>query len=295
MTVSAAGRGGRVEQDLLAVDWPEKLMAAGAGHIAVLAFQGELGPLVMIKQGRLPLGRVVAVPAGSDLVRIELRKLPAVDIFMALLALLRRLFEVHIDELGFQIRRLVAIDAGDGSMRARQGERCRAVIKAVQLFPGFRRVTGLAAHGLPVFAELGHPLLELPVMHVLMAARARQVFEVVGNLRFRLIFVGKLVAVAARYSQVAAGQRELGFVVLRESKGRRAVSLQVVALIALIVIRLAHELVVVLVHVAIGAALEVRDLEDGVFAFGRVALIALHLGMPLDQGIVGLGVRFHVE
>lgn len=182
VTVGAGGRRGCVKEDLLAVYRAEKLVAAGAGDIAVLAFQGELGPLVMVEQGRLPFGCVVAVATWCDLIRIELRELPVVDILMALLALLRRLLEVHIDELGFQVRRLVAIDAGDRAMRAGQWKRRRAVIKAVQLFPGLGRVAGLAAHRLAILADLGHALLELSMMHVLMAGRARQVFELVGNL-----------------------------------------------------------------------------------------------------------------
>ena len=276
MAVGTRGWCGGVKEDLLAVYLAEKLVAAGAGDIAVLAFQGELSPLVVIEERRLPFGRVVAVSTWYDLARIELRELPAVDILMALLALLRRLLEVHIDELGFQIWRLVAIDAGDRAMRR------RAVIKAVQLFPRLSGVASLAAHRLPVLADLGHALLELSMMHVFMAAGARQVFKVVGNFGFRLILIRKLVAIATRHRHVPARQLEFGLLMLRKGEGRGAVSLQVMALVALVVVRLAGELVVVLVHVAIGAALEFRDLEDRVLPLGRVALIALHLGMPID-------------
>jgi len=282
VAVGTRGWRRRVKEDLLAVYLAEKLVAAGAGDIAVLAFQGELSPLVVIEERRLPFGRVVAVATWCDLVRIELRELPAVDIFMALLALLRRLLEVHIDELGFQVWRLVAIDAGDRAMRARQWKRRRAVIKAVQLFPRLSGVAGLAAHRLPVLADLVHALLELSMMHVFMAARARQVFKVVANFGFRLILIRELVAIAAGHRQVPACQLEFRLLMLRKREGRGAVSLQVMTLVALVVVRLAGELVVVLVHVAISALLEFRDLEDRVLPLGRVALIALHLGMPID-------------
>ena len=49
MTIGATGRGRRVNEDLLAVYRAGELVATGAGDIAVLAFQGELGPLVMIE------------------------------------------------------------------------------------------------------------------------------------------------------------------------------------------------------------------------------------------------------
>ena len=67
------------------------------------------------------------------------------------------------------------------------------------------------------------------------------------------------------------------------------------ALVALVLVRLAGELIIVFVHVAIRAALKIRNLEDRVLAFGRVALVAGNLGMAINQRVVGLGVRFHIE
>src|SRR5207302_7394532 len=96
VTIGATGRGRRVNEDLLAVYGAGELVATGAGDIAVLALQGELGPFVMIEQGRLPLGRVVAVGTLRDLVREQFGELAAMDILVALLALFRRFFEVHI-------------------------------------------------------------------------------------------------------------------------------------------------------------------------------------------------------
>jgi len=124
----------------------------------------------------------VAVGTLRDLVREQFGELAAMDILVALLALFRRFFEVHIHELGFHVRRLMAVDAGNRSMRARQRKRRRAVVKSVQFFPGLRGVAGLAAHRLSVLADLAHALLELTVVHVFMTGRARQVFKVVGNL-----------------------------------------------------------------------------------------------------------------
>src|SRR5207302_10559259 len=94
------------------------------------------------------------------------------DILVALLALFRRFFEVHIHELGFHVRRLVAVDAGNRSMRARQWKRRRAVVKSVQFFPGLRGVTGLAAHLLSVLSDLVHYLLELTLLQRLLTGRS---------------------------------------------------------------------------------------------------------------------------
>jgi len=49
VTVGASGRGRCVNEDLLAVYRAEELVATGAGDVAVLTLQGELGPLVMIE------------------------------------------------------------------------------------------------------------------------------------------------------------------------------------------------------------------------------------------------------
>jgi hypothetical protein len=49
MTVGASGWGRCINEDLFAIYRAEELMAADAGNIAVLAFQGELGSLVVIE------------------------------------------------------------------------------------------------------------------------------------------------------------------------------------------------------------------------------------------------------
>ena len=190
-------------------------MTAGAGHIAVLTLERERGSLVVIEDGGLPLIGIVAVPALSHLVSEELGELTGVHVFVALLALLRRLFEIHIGQLGFQVGRLVAIDAGHRSMRALQGERSRAVVKPIQLMPGLGRMARLAPHRLAVLARLCHALIELPLVHILVATGAGQVFEVVRNLRLRLIFVGELVAIPAWHCHMPASELETSLLMLR--------------------------------------------------------------------------------
>ena len=112
----------RIEEDLLAIDGLEQLVAARALYIPVLALQGEGRALIVIEGRRLPLGRVMAVVALRDFVGEELGELAAVDVFVALLAFLRRLLEVHIGHLGLEVRRLVAVDTCNRAVRADQRE-----------------------------------------------------------------------------------------------------------------------------------------------------------------------------
>jgi hypothetical protein len=81
------------------------------------------------------------------------------------------------------------------------------------------------------------------------------------------------------------GQRERG----------RAVTFEVVALVALVLVRLTGELIVVLILVAIGALIKFGDPEDRLLPLGSVALIALHFRVALDEGIVRLRVSLDVE
>lgn len=135
MAVGAGCRSRRIEEDLLSIHSTEKLVTSRTSHVAVLAFQGEFGPLVVVEQGRLPLGRVVAVRALGDLVCVKLGELASVDVFVALFALLGGLLEVHVNQFRLQVLRLVAVDAGNRSVCTRQWERSRAVIETVQFSP----------------------------------------------------------------------------------------------------------------------------------------------------------------
>lgn len=170
-----------IEEHLLSVDLLEEFVAAGASDISVFAFKGEGCSLVVIKGRRLPLGGVVAVSARSYFVGVELDELAAVRVFVALFAFLRRLLEVHINELGFQIWRFVAVDTGDCTMRALQAEGCRVVVEAIQFTPGLGSVAGLATHRLAVLPDLFLALLELTMVDILMACGAGQIGKVIRD------------------------------------------------------------------------------------------------------------------
>ena len=219
MTVGAGLRGRQIEQHLLAIDLLEKLMTARAGHVAVFALESEGGSLIVIEGRRLPLSGIVAVRALRDLVREELGELTRVHVFVALLAFLGSFFEIHVGQPRFQVGRLMAVDTGHGAMRALQRERSRAVVKSVQFVPGLGGVASLATHGLAVLAQLGHALVELAFVDILVATGAGQIFEVIRNLRLRLIFVSELVAIPAWYGDMAAGEFETRLLMLSEREG----------------------------------------------------------------------------
>ena len=118
MAIRASLGRGRIEKDLFAVDGLKQLVAAHALYVLMLTLQGEGRAFVVIESGWLPLARVMAVVALRHFVGEKLGELAAVDVFVALLAFLRRLLEVHVGHLRFEIRRLVAVDASDRAVRA---------------------------------------------------------------------------------------------------------------------------------------------------------------------------------
>ena len=70
-------------------------------------------------------------------------------VLVALLALCRRRFEIHIRKLRFHPRRTMAPAALNCPMRSYERERCCRVVEPDDFFPVFRRVAGLAPQWLP--------------------------------------------------------------------------------------------------------------------------------------------------
>lgn len=91
------------------------------------AAQGEGSSLFMIKQGRLPLHAVVAVGAAGN---IATGKLFSVDILVASLALAGSRFEIYVQQCGFEIRWLVALDARRRAVSAQQCKRRFRVVES---------------------------------------------------------------------------------------------------------------------------------------------------------------------
>lgn len=113
MAGCAVLRRGLVEQDGFAFDLAHQLVAIGAFHVRVHALQREGGAPVVIEERGFPFGAVVALGTGCDFPICELL---AMRIFVALLALFGCSLEVHVNHVGFKVRRLVAVDARGGAV-----------------------------------------------------------------------------------------------------------------------------------------------------------------------------------
>jgi len=131
-----------IKEDRLGGHHFRQFVALGAMYVLMRSPERKVSPLLMVERRRLPLAAVVAVCAGRD---ICLRKLLAMDVLMAILALRRCNLEIHMEQIGFKVRRLVAIHAGGGSMRSQQREFRFRVVEARHLLPRLGGVTGLAA------------------------------------------------------------------------------------------------------------------------------------------------------
>jgi len=108
-----------VEQNRFALHHPCQLVTAGAAHVLVRAPQCERSTLVVIKQRRLPFHAVVTLGAARHSSFCELVRM---HVLMAILTLCRCSFEIYIQQLGFKIWRLVAVDARGRAVRAQQRE-----------------------------------------------------------------------------------------------------------------------------------------------------------------------------
>ncbi len=113
---SRTRRGRRfVEKNGLAFDYTCQLVASLATDIAMHAFQGERGPLVVVEQRRLPSCRIVTSSAGRN---APFGKLPPMNILVALLTFGRRLGKIYVLQGGLHVGRFVAVHAGGCPVRA---------------------------------------------------------------------------------------------------------------------------------------------------------------------------------
>ena len=159
-----------------------QLMALGAAHILMSAAQGERSSLLVVEERGLPPHAVVALGTARNVSHSELL---AVNVFMAVLALCRCGLEVHIDQLGFKIRRLVAVHAWRRTVRSEQREFRLGVVEARKLLPRLCGVTGFAPRHRTIGARLLHALFELTFMRIAVATGAVEVAPVIHR-RLRL-------------------------------------------------------------------------------------------------------------
>lgn len=107
-------------------------MTLRAVNILVRASKWKIRVFLVVEQRRFPFHRSVALGTARD---VALGKLLAMNILVAIFALRRSSFEIHIKQLRFQVRRLVAVDARRCTVRTLQGELRLRVIETCQLLP----------------------------------------------------------------------------------------------------------------------------------------------------------------
>ena len=273
MTSGAILRRGLVEQHALALHDFYFFVASLAAHVLVRSSQRERSATFVIEKRWLPLRGIVAIGAGGD---PTLGKLFAMRILVALLALSRSRFKIHIHQPRLKVRRFVAIHTSRRAVCPQQRERRLGMVKAGEFAPRFGGVTGLATHRLSAKPFLQHAVFELILVGIVVATRARETFPVIERRSIPGPLDWFLMAISAGNGNVAAGKHEARLLVACQRKRGRPVALQIVALFASIKVRRSRKLAVVLIAVAIRTLLEL-DLEQRVLPFWDVTLRALQI------------------
>jgi len=178
MAGNAILRRGFVEEHGFGIHSLRQLVTVATLNVLMSAAQREHGSLLVVEERRLPLHAVVAVSTGCG---VSLGELLSMNVFMAILAQQRCGFEIDIDELGFEVRWLVTIDAGGRTMSPEQRELCFRMVESGQFFPRFGRMACFAAKWLSVGADLLHAVLELTFVNVFMTTGAVEIVPVINH------------------------------------------------------------------------------------------------------------------
>ena len=111
----------------------------------------------------------------------------------------------------------MTVHASGGPMGADQREGSFGVIETCEFSPRPGRMAGLATNCRAIRADLLHSFLELSLVRIQMATRAREFIPVIRN-GLRREGIAVLVTIAARDSHVATSQHEPGLFVPHQRK-----------------------------------------------------------------------------
>jgi hypothetical protein len=112
--------------------------------------------------------------------------------------------EIHAEHARLKIRRLVAVDTGNGTMGSAQLELRGAVIELGEIPPALHRMTGHATLSFTVFAQSHHSLTELSLMGIQMTTCTGQVREPVLRYFCELGCAPLFMTVATSYGYMCA-------------------------------------------------------------------------------------------
>lgn len=220
-----------------------------------------------------------------------LSKLPAVRIFMAAPAISGCRFEVHVAQRDFHVGRFMALDAGDGAVRANQRKcRCR-MIKTNIRGPRFSRVACLAAGKFAIGQHFLHTRFELAMVRIHVTLRAGKRFESIGSWLPAAGWNSCLVTLGAGNRHMAPRQWEARGLMLRQGEGGRHEALSCVAILALALVGSGGELPFVYVFVAI-LTRRLLYFEHSLDPGRDVALGAGHFGVFALKRVAGGCVLF---
>ena len=172
-----------IEKNLLGANLLEQLVTVAALYVLVSAAPGEGGPLFMIEQRRLPFHAVVAVGTRR---RFSFGELLTVDVFVTILADGRCGLEIHVDQLGFKIRRLVTVDTTGRQVGAKQGKFGLGMVESSEFLPGLGGMAGLATKWCSIRLDQLHALVELALVSILVTVGTDKVLPVIDDIRFWL-------------------------------------------------------------------------------------------------------------
>lgn len=163
-------------------------------------------------------------------------------VFVAALTLFWGRFEGGVFHRQFEIRRLVAIDAGHGAMSSQERVRRRRVIEASDVSPCSRGMAGFALERRPIRPGFCHPLRKLPLVGIEMTTRACQISEVKRNRLGGSGGLSGLVTIRTRYGEVTAHKGKSYRVVLGQAEVGGDKSFDRMAALASVVVWRADEL-----------------------------------------------------
>jgi hypothetical protein len=169
----------------------------------------------MVKQRRCPSRSVMTAGAGRD---SGLRKLQAVDIRVTGFASRRCRLEIHMDQPGLWVRRLMAIGTLRGFVGTDQGKGSFRMIVAGELSPGLGGMANITYEGRSIRLRPLHESVKLSFMWICVTTLASQALPVIPRSWFRFEIRRLLVTVAAWNRHMTSTQTKGSFVVSAQAE-----------------------------------------------------------------------------
>lgn len=138
---------------------------------------------------------------------------------MAAFTIMWREAEIHMNQIDFEIGRLMAISARNRPMRSEQCESCRRVIEFGEVFPGIEAVARKAAQWLAIRTQMRHALRKLATMWVQVTSGTRHVPEPEHGHITEIGVASLLMTIPAGHGDMRVQQRKFRVLMLHQRKG----------------------------------------------------------------------------